>query len=362
MKGEITSLITPWPKVNNYGVDGLEWGSAVAFCSRPGCGKTVLLDQLCREVYKLNPNTKMRILKFELEMLAQVTAIREFSSILSKSYAYICSAEEEILIDDAGQATGHKRKLSKEELIKCWEYVQRKTVKDEQTKEQKFPEDIIEKSPTVKEFEQIVHQYMQAYKITKKEMVDGKEIDIDVFTNTLIGIDHLRLLRCEEKESEQQMLYNACITINRLKRQYNYPIIFVALNHVLRDVNSDARTENGKHSNYLRDSDIFGADAIVQNFDMVIIMDRPSLRNITRYGPSYYIIDDTPEGKSTLVFQFVKVRNGIPGMSFFRGQFDKMKIIEIEPPAKAAAQKQNNYNQKIESNEPFKNNQTKAKL
>jgi Cdc6-like AAA superfamily ATPase len=325
MRGEISSFKTPWPKYNMVGIDGWEWGSAIALCARPGVGKTVQADELCRKAYQLNPGVKMRILKFELEMLSQVTAIREFSSILGKSYSYVCSAEEEILVDDFGQAHG-KRKLTQEELVKCWEYVQRKNKKKEGTNEMEFPEDLIEVSPSVKEFEEIVHDYMAAYKTV--DIVDGKEVI--TYMNTVVVIDHLRLLMKEEGESEQNMLYNACLTINRLKKQFGYPIIFVALNHLLRDVNSDARTEPGKASNYLRDSDIFGADAIMQNFDIVVVKDRPAARNIKYYGPKNYIIEE-----DMIVDQFVKVRNGSPIMAFFKGEFAKMQIVEIDPPPTA---------------------------
>jgi hypothetical protein len=135
----------------------------------------------------------------------------------------------------------------------------------------------------------------------------------------------------EDGESELSMLYNLCVAINRLKKKYHDSIIFVGLNHLLREVNADTRTENGKHSNYLRDSDIFGADAIMQNFDIVVVMDRPAARNISKYGPKLFIIDNP----NILVYQWVKVRNGVPAMSFFQGHFDKMKIVEIDPPPQA---------------------------
>lgn len=323
MIGKVKSLITPWPRINAVGINGWEFGSAIGLFSRPGCGKSVKVEQLCKEVFSLNPDLNLRILRFDLEMPLRVNAIREFSSVLSQSYAYICNAEESILLDDNGYKTGNK-KISKEEILKCWNYVQRKTEKDKDGN-QRFPEDVIERSPTVKEFEKIIHQYMETYAAINSE-------GVKIFPNVLVTIDHIRLFMCEDRESEQQMLYSAWLTINRLKKQYGYPIVFFVLGHLGRDVNDDSRTENGKHSNYLRDSDIFMADAAMQNGDIIIVMDRPHLRNITRYGPSNFIIDDP----NILVYQFVKVRNGVPGMAFFLGEFDKMRIIEIENPPKAA--------------------------
>lgn len=339
-KGEITSFQTPWPRINNIGVQGIEWGTAIAFCARPAVGKSVLVDQLVRDAKKLNPNEDLRILKFELEMLPQVTVIREFSSVLEQSYTYVCSAEEVPETDDWGNPTGKYKSISKEELIKCWEYAQRKIQTEGETAH--FPENIIDMSPTVKEFEKIIDLYMDAYK--KGEIgEDGKEKII--YAKTLVTIDHLRLFVKEDRQTELEMLYEASIAINRLKKKYHDSIIFVALNHLNREVNAENRTENGKHGNYLRDSDIFGADAIMQNFDIVVVMDRPAARNITKYGPSLYIIDNP----SILVYQYVKVRNGVPAMSFFSGEFDKMRIVEIDPPPKAQ--------RKIQTSMKFKNKQ-----
>jgi hypothetical protein len=319
--------------MNSIGVAGWEWGTAIAFCARPGVGKTVLVDELVRKVYGLNPDIKMRVLKFELEMLPQVTVIREFSAHLGQSYTYVCSAEEVEELDQWDNPTGKKKKLSQEELMKCWEHVERKLL--EENGVPKFPEDIVDIAPDVAEFESIINSYMNAYKVVKE--IKGKEV-IE-YTKTLVTIDHLRLIMKDDKESETTMLYNMCIMINRLKKKYHDSIIFVALNHLLREVNSDARTENGKHSNYLRDSDIFGADAIMQNFDIVDVMDRPAARNITRYGPQNYLVTE-----ETIVHNFVKVRNGLPCMSFFKGEFDKMQMVETEPPPKAKATLQTKLN------------------
>ena len=126
------------------------------------------------------------------------------------------------------------------------------------------------------------------------------------------------------------------------------------LNHLKREINSDIRCENGKYGNYIRDEDVFGGDAIFQNFDIIVGMDRPSLRQISKYGPSNYIIED----EYVLVFHYLKVRNGVPGIAFFRGEFNKMKIIECEIPPKAAT-KAAEYKQEYKNKT---NGQTQANL
>lgn len=345
LRGEITSVKTPWSKINSVCANGLEMHTSIAFCSRPGGGKTVLLEQLCQEVHKLNPEKKLRVLKFQLEMHDQTVDIREFSSVLQKSYGYMVSAEDWPKLNDWGQVVS-REKLSKEELLKCWEHVKKKIEKTPEG-ELLYPEHVIHKAPTVDELEVIIDDYMQSYKqgIDK----DGNNI----YTETIIGIDHARLVRRKPGQSETDMLYELGPMLNRKKGQY--PIIIVLLNHLKREINSDVRCENSKYGNYIRDEDVFGGDSIYQNFDIIVGIDRPSLRQITKYGPSSYIIED----EYILVFHFLKVRNGSPGMSFFRGEFGKMKITEIDIPPKAATKAAEYRHQN--SQEP-KTNQTRANL
>lgn len=342
LRGEITSVKTPWSKINSISADGLEMHTSIAFCSRPGGGKTVLLEQFCREIHELNPDKKLRVLKFQLEMHDQTVNIREFSSVLQKSYGYMVSAEDWPKVNNWGQVVG-KEKLSKEDLLECWNYVQNKTKKTPEGLPL-YPEDVIHKAPTVEELEAIIDDYMQTYKQGVDK--DGKNI----YTETIIGIDHARLIRRKGGQSETDMLYELGPMLNRKKGEY--PIIIVLLNHLKREINSDARCEPSKYGNYIRDEDVFGGDSVFQNFDIIVGIDRPSLRQINKYGPSSYIIED----EYVLVFHFLKVRNGTPGISFFRGDFGKMKISEIDVPPKAATKAAENRQAYANTNPQIKAN------
>ena len=57
-------------------------------------------------------------------------------------------------------------------------------------------------------------------------------------------------------------------------------------------------------------------------------MQIPGKQKIRFYGPDKYIIDDD----KILVLHFLKCRNGDTRMSFFRAQFERMKIVEIATP------------------------------
>ena len=62
---------------------------------------------------------------------------------------------------------------------------------------------------------------------------------------------------------------------------------------------------------------------------MVIGIQRPGYRKIRYFGPDRFIIDN----EYVMVMHFIKCRNGDTRMSFFKAEFEKMKIVEMPPPA-----------------------------
>ena len=50
-EGTITSVKTPWPKLNDATVNGFEWHSMIVVGGRPGAGKTAVKEQIVREVF-----------------------------------------------------------------------------------------------------------------------------------------------------------------------------------------------------------------------------------------------------------------------------------------------------------------------
>jgi hypothetical protein len=121
-------------------------------------------------------------------------------------------------------------------------------------------------------------------------------------------------------------LYNLGEALTNLKRVY--PVAFIILTQLNRDINSPERNEDGKYGNHVLESDIFGADALLQHADTVIGIDRPGKRKIRFYGPDRYVIDND----NILVLHFLKCRNGDARMSFFKAEFERMKIVEMETP------------------------------
>mgnify|MGYP003346049348 FL=1 len=286
------SLKTPWPKCNDATTDGIEWNTLTVIGGSPASGKTLIAEQIVRESFPLNPGENFRVLQFQFEMLARTSAIREYSSVIGRSYKYLCSADG---------------KLSDSDLQKCYDYAKAKI---------KYPIDIVEKPCTVEEFKQIIGEYMLEHAQYDSE---GNMI----LPKVLITIDHSLLFKKANFEKDKHdMLNNLGEALTLLKRQF--PIAFIVLSQLNRNIDSPDRNEEGKYGNYVLESDLFGADALLQHADTVIGINRPAKQKIRYYGPDRYVIEDD----RVLVLHFLKCRNGDTRLSFFRAEFEKMKRSE----------------------------------
>lgn len=296
MTGQIKSLRTPWAKFNDATTDGIEWNTLTVIGGRPASGKTLIAEQIVRESFALNLGENFRVLQFQFEMLARTSAIREYSSIIGKPYKYLCSADG---------------KLSEADLQKCYDYAKAKV---------KYPIDVVETPCTVDEFKEIIRDYMLEHAVYDSE---GNMI----FTKVLITIDHSLLFKKAPYEKDKQdMLNNLGEAITLLKRMY--PISFILLSQLNRNIDNPERSEDGKYGNYILESDLFGSDALLQHADTVIGINRPAKQKIRFYGPDRYVIEDD----RVLVLHFLKCRNGDTRLSFFRAEFERMMITEMMTP------------------------------
>lgn len=292
--GEITSLKTRWEKFNSAGVDGIEWQSTVILCGRPGSLKSALKDHIVRDAFECNPNENFRVLDFQFEMIGRVTALRELSSAVKKSYKHLCSAD--------GQIT-------RELYLECKKYG------EEKGDSTKYPVDVVEDACTVERFGQIIDEYMETHK-----QADGK------YTKTLITVDHSILFEFDKDEFNlNDLLMKLGRTLTKKKRKY--PIIFIILSQLNRNIEQPGRNDNKKYGNYVLSSDLYGSDLLLMHADMVIGLDRPALRNIQYFGPPGFIISSEQE----LVMHWIKCRNGSGQLSFFKVDFESMTVEETPP-------------------------------
>lgn len=295
-EGRIKSIKTPWPKFNDASTDGIEWNTLTVIAGRSGAGKTLVKDNIVNNAFVLNKGEEFRILEFQFEMLARVTALREFSSIVKRSYKDLCSAN--------GQ-------LDDDTLQQCYEYAKLRV---------KYPIDVVETPMTVSDFENTIIDYMEAH--------INHEGEFPKYVNTIITLDHSYLLKQENGQNKQDMLYEFAETLTKLKRRY--PIAFIILSQLNRNIDNPERNEDGRAGNYILSSDLMGADALLQHADVVVGLNRPGYFKIRYYGPERFIIAD----ESIMVMHFLKCRNGDTRMSFFKGNFENMTVIEIPTPPK----------------------------
>jgi replicative DNA helicase len=290
--GELKSLKTAWVNFNNAFCDGLEWRTITVVGARPGTGKTLFMEQLVNDVIKINPDQKFKILKFQFEMLDETNGIRKLSMNVGSDYNTLMSKEKPV---------------DKSIFQKCVDFYE--------STEKYDLVDVVYDPCTVEEMCATIHAYMEKHKTE------------DGFTNTLITIDHSALFRVGKGQKDKfEMLYTLGEALTEMKKKF--PVAFLVLSQLNRNVEAIERTKDGTYGNYILDSDLYGSDSLLQHADVVLGINRPFNRRIKFYGPEKYIINDP----DLLIFHILKSRNGFMGMNFYRLDSTVMRIVEVDAP------------------------------
>lgn len=292
-RGIITSLKTPWRTVDDRGVDGFEWGNVITIGAMSSTGKTTFINQLTRSAFKNNPKQRFAVLDFQFEMSSTTTAVREFSSVLNLSYKQLLNADKEFPL-------------------------QQSTIADAR-------------------YYSAQHQGDLIFQVEVPQNVAGIEAQIALFADFIkmpfvITLDHSVLVEGVGFEKEREILNDLGKMATRIKKTYS--VIVIILTQMNRSLEETNRTNPGTIGNYPKKADIFGGDGLYQHSDMVIILHRPSLLNLPYYGPNEYIVHP-----SLIFAHFLKVRNGIPDVTFFMEDFANMRFLEtIEPQTRTNTQ------------------------
>ena len=293
-QGDLKSLISAWPKFNDAFCDGLEWRTITIVGARPGTGKTLFMEQLISDIIENNQDQEFRILKFQMEMVDETNGVRKLSLNTGADYNTLMSK---------GQ------KIDKTLFNKCLHYYNATETTD--------IIDVIYDACTVDEMCATIR-----YQMEKHRRADG------TFVNMLVAIDHSALFKNGKGQKDKfEMLGALGEALTMMKKKY--PVAFVVLSQLNRNIDDPKRAIDGDYGNYVLDSDIYGSDALLQHADVVMGINKPSIRKIRQYGPDRYIISD----EDTLVFHFLKSRNGTTRISFFKLDRDTMRIVEISTPA-----------------------------
>jgi replicative DNA helicase len=299
-KGELKSLKSAWPKFNDAFCDGLEWRTITVVGARPGTGKTLFMEQLISDIIEFNTDQDFRVLKFQMEMLDETNGVRKLSMNVGSDYNTLMSKGEPV---------------DEKVYWKCVEFYNK-------SKEKDFI-DVVYDACTVDEMCATIDYYVKKHKNE-----DG------TFPNVLVAIDHSALFKVGKGQKDKfDMLGSLGEALTMMKKKY--PVAFIVLSQLNRNIDDTKRQEEGHYGNYVLDSDIYGSDALLQHADVVMGINKPSVRRLKQYGPDRYLISDP----DILVFHFLKSRNGITRIAFFKLDRNTMRIIEIDPPGQATKQK-----------------------
>jgi replicative DNA helicase len=300
-EGKIPALVTAWPKFNDAFCDGLEWRTITVVGARPGTGKTLFMEQVVSDIIEKNPDQKFRVLKFQMEMVDETSAIRKFGLITGADYNTLMSKDGKL--------------VDKKLFEKCVEYY-KSTINNDLI-------NVIYDTCTVSEMCATIHYELERYKNE-----DG------TYPNMLVTIDHSALFKNDIGQKDKfEMLGALGEALTYMKK--NYPVAFVVLSQLNRNIDDTKRQVEANYGNYVLDSDIYGSDALLQHADVVIGINKPSIRKIKKYGPEKFLIEDP----DTLVFHFLKSRNGMTRISFFKLDRTTMRIVEIPTPARETTAK-----------------------
>lgn len=283
--GKIKSLKTPWPKFDDIGMGGLEWGTILTIGGRSGDGKTAIMLQITRNLHKLNPTEDFAVLDFQFEMTSEKTALREFSAFAKKSIKELGSVQTPV------------------------------------------SDSTIEALKTYMEY----HKHRDIYQVDQKmtvPMIKQQVVEFCKFVNkpVVVTIDHSYLVQVGDEKSELGMLHNLGSMMTELKK--SLPVLFIVLSQMKRDVEDQLRRQPGRAGNFPTSSDFYGGDALYNHSDIMIAIDRPFQKGVYPYGPQEFDV-----GPEHVVLHVLKARDGAPDkILFFEGDFANMQLRECPPP------------------------------
>lgn len=281
--GKILSVRTPWSGFNEFTMNGLDWHSVTVLGARPGGGKTAMVNQITNQCFDLNLNQNIAVLNFQWEMLPHTTAIREATGIFKNKTMH-----------DINSAYN---KLPQDDVDKIRNYFNTK---------RHLPIFAVGSAKTVNGFKKTVRDFHAAYPKFK----------------IIVTIDHSYLFKKDATEKDKfEMLYNVGDALNELKQEL--PALFIILSQLNRNSEAIERQKEGTHGNYLMSSDLFGADALTQMADTIVMINRPARFNWRYYGPEKFLVDP-----NLIALHFTKARSNTEGMMFLKAAFERMMFDE----------------------------------
>ena len=284
-KGDITSVRTPYKKLNDVYMDGFEWGWIITIGGMSGVGKTAFLNDLETGFFEENPND-FAVLNFNFEMQARRLMGRKISRNMNLTVKDVYSVGSKLSIPNLNHIKTLKNNLAKYDVT------------------------YVEKSLSINQIEEACYTFFKNHKLkTNKEKF-------------IVTLDHTLLVKNPMNLDERIMLTKLIAKFNDMKKDHQ--VIFILLSQLNRGLESSERITNSK-LHYPMKSDLFGSDAIYQGSDAVMLVHRPEILGITKYGPQ-----GLPT-KDIVYVHNIKTRDGVPKICTFGNdlKFNKLKEINV---------------------------------
>lgn len=248
-KGISRSLRTRWPKFNRQCMGGIEPNTIYVVAGISGSGKSSFVNSLETDLFDLNRGEDFVILSFSFEMLSSKQVGRKLSYRMSRTTSELYSASNK---DDT-------YKVGEDEF---------KTAASHAEEIKKYPIYYVEFPGTVEEIKSTIIEF------AKLPEIKGKWI--------IIILDHTLLTKNTATETERTTLVNLQRMFMEIKKYGRNTIIEITqLNREIED--KDRLVNPTLH--YPMRRDIQSSDAIFQSADYVIVLHRPEIIGIERYGP-----------------------------------------------------------------------------
>lgn len=291
--GEIVSLDTGIKKLNKALLNGLEWNKIFSIGAMSGSGKSVLCEQLKRNLTSLNREEKFKILSFEFEMPTYQNVARSLSSKLNMSTNELYSAEKPIS-DEVWKKVQEQSK-----------YLGGSNVYN------------VEQIGSVAEIIETIQHFIK------------DKIDYSNGEGVVVTIDHVLLTKQLQNEAERQVIANLYRSLIQLKKELidsNIKCFFILLNQLNRKIEDDGRKLNND-LHYPNRNDLFGSNDIFMGSDYVLIIHKPAILNLTAYGPENFPVFNS-EGTPFLYLHLIKQRDGRPRILQMIDDFKNSRILE----------------------------------
>ena len=283
-KGTVKSLKTRWHKFNRQCMGGIEPNIIMTVAGISGSGKSAFANSLETDLFELNPNEDFVVLSFSFEMISSRQVGRKLSYRLKKTTSELYSG-----LDDV------KANLSDsdyEQVVKQAEEIKH------------YPVYYVDRPGNVEEIRNTIIDFI-------KNVAKGRWL--------VVIMDHTLLIKDKKGESERRIISDMQRIFIELKKYGRTSII--QLSQMNREIEDKDRISNPLLHFPVR-RDLAASDSVFQASDIVIVLHRPQILGITKYGPSKLPVDNL------IYVHFLKMREGEPKILVFENNLKYNSIEE----------------------------------